>query len=381
MTFLPILMVAALAGQAAPAQPPPAEVQVGVYAYQADGGVPVRAYSTTLDSVVWVTESLCHTGVGRLPAGPPPAHAWTFSGTVISKTEDEAVIQLEWQRTLDQGQAVSGRGGSVQLRLHRGQPVPLDFAAPSSTQCGIASVGFEARYEPRLRPAGGPVGGGGGGVGGGAGSGVGGGGGSGVGGGVGSGVGGGVGGGVTTAERVASLEDELRALTRSGPTGSGGGGRTSVGPPARQDPGTIGGRADLLDVTLWLVRTSPGADEEVRQQSLRSTVDGAMFSFPPVTIGVTGGLATVQVNGSYSITNNRRQMAFSLNRLLAFRPTSPGPHQTTNQWSKGEGKTVIDMPGPDDVVEFALPSFGVGVGPGGPDKFSVRVRVRPAPAR
>ena len=88
MTFLPILMVAALAGQAAPAHPPPpAEVQVGVYAYQADGGIPVRAYSTTLDSVVWATESLCHTGVGRLPAGPPPAHAWTFSGTIISKTE------------------------------------------------------------------------------------------------------------------------------------------------------------------------------------------------------------------------------------------------------------------------------------------------------
>jgi hypothetical protein len=353
MTLLPLLMFSALAGQAAPGPPPPAEVQVGIYAYLADGGIPARAYSTTLNSVVWATESLCHTGVGRLPAGASPAHAWTFSGTLISKTEDEAVIQLEWQRTLDQGQAVSGRGGSVQLRLHRGQPVPLDFAAPSSTQCGIASVGFEARYEPRLRPGGGaPVGGGG--VGGGVGSGA--------GGGVGSGVGGGV-------------------VPRSGPTGSGGGGRTSVGPPARQDAGTIGGRADLLDVTLWLVRTSPGADEEVRQQSLRSTVDGAMFSFPPVTIGVTGGVATVQVNGFYSITNNRRQMAFSLNRLLAFRPTSPGPHRTTVQSSKGEGKTVIDMPGPDDVVEFALPSFGVGVGPGGPDKFSVRVRVRPAPAQ
>ena len=75
---------------------------------------------------------------------------------------------------------------------------------------------------------------------------------------------------------------------RSGPIGSGGG-KTSVGPPARQDAGTTRGRSDLLDVTLWLVRTSPGADEEVRQQSLRSTVDGATFSFPPVTIDVAGG--------------------------------------------------------------------------------------------
>ena len=343
MTFLPLVMVAALAGQVAPTQPPPpAEIQVGVYAYQADGGIPVRAYSTSLDSVVWATESLCHTGVGRLPAGPPPAHAWTFSGTIISKTENEAVIQLEWQRTLDQGQAVSGRGGSVQLRLQRGHPVPLDFAAPLSTQCGIASLGFEARYEPRLTPAWGAM------------------------------VrGGGAGGGAASA---------TGGSVRTGPASSGGG-RTGVGSPARQGTGTIRGRADLLDVTLWLVRTSLGADEEVRQQSLRSTVDGAMFAFPPVTIDVTGGQATVQVNGSYSIDLDRRKMTFSLNRLLAFRPSSPGPHQTTVQHTKGEAKTVIDMPGPDDIVEFTLPSSGVSVGPGGPDKFSVRVRIRPAPAQ
>jgi hypothetical protein len=315
-------MVAALAGQTAPAAPPPrAEVQVGVYAYQADGGIPVRAYSTSLDSVVWATESLCHTGVGRLPAGPPPAHAWTFSGTIISRTENEAVIQLEWRRTLDQGQAVSGRGGSVQLRLHRGQPVPLDFAAPSSTQCGIASVGFEARYEPR----------------------------------PGAGDGG------------------------TGPLGGGRAGAALVSKPP--EAASTRSRADLLDVTLWLVRTSPGADEEVRQQSLRSTVDGAVFAFPPVTIDVAGGQATVQVNGSYSVAVDRRKMTVSLNRVLAFRPSSPGPHRTAIQSTKGEAKTVIDMPGPDDVVEFALPSSGVSIGPGGPDRFSVRVRIRPAAAQ
>jgi hypothetical protein len=324
MTFLPVLIVAALAGHPAPAQPQPAaEVQVGLYVYQADGGIPTRAYSTTLNSVVWATESLCHTGVGRLPAGPY-AHAWTFSGTIISKTENEAVIQLEWQRTLDQGQPVSGRGRSVQLRLQRGQPVPLDFAAPSSTQCSVASVGFEARYEPRA---------------------------------------------------AASLRPP------SGGAPAGGAARTAnTSAPERPEAGSVRERADLLDVTLWLVHTSPGADEEVRQQSLRSTIDGATFAFPPVTIDVPGGQATVQVNGSYSIGNDRRQITFTLNRQLAFRPMSPGPHRTTVQLSKGEGKTVIDMPGPDDVVEFALPSTGVGVGPGGPDKFSVRVRVRRAPA-
>jgi hypothetical protein len=133
----------------------------------------------------------------------------------------------------------------------------------------------------------------------------------------------------------------------------------------------------MFDVNLWLVRTAPGLEEEVHHQALRSAPDGARFSFAPVTIDVADGQVSVQVNGSYGITENGRQLAFTTNRIVAFRPSAASPHRTTVSSSKGEGKTVIDMPGPDDVVEFGLPPFGIGVGPGAPDKFSIRVRIRP----
>jgi hypothetical protein len=222
----------------------------------------------------------------------------------------------------------------VQLTLRRDEPAVLDVVLPTTSVCGVARAAFEARFEPRAQP------------------------------GIPSKGGGGVG-GVGAGGRGAS--------------GAGGASTTGSGRvPGRDLPG-IGsrGRAGLLDVTLWLVRTAPGRDDEVKEQSLQSTAEGATFAFPPVTIDVTGGQVTMQVNGAYAVTGEGRQIAFTMNRSTQFQPTSPGAHKTSFARSSGEGKTVIDMPKPDEVVEFALPPFGVPVGPGGPDKFSIRVRVRP----
>jgi len=361
MLWLPLMTAVAMAAQATPAWAPAQPiVQVGIFAYQPDGTISARAYSTPpLDSVVWTSESLCQVGAGRMPGGSAPAHAWKFSGTIVSQTAEEAVVQLEWQRTLDHGQAVTGRGGSVQLTIRLGEPVPLDFVSPTSSACTVASLGFEARYEPRVLRFG--ARGAGGGIGGGVGSGVGGGVGGGVGVGVGGGAGGGVGGGVGA---VGS------ATVGSAPGSSGVG----AGP---RKPGGGQSRRDLVDVNLWLVHTAPGREEEVRAQSLRSTPEGAMFAFAPVTVDVEKGQVSVQVNGSFSITEDGKQLMFTTNRTVVFRPNGPGPFRTTGQLSKGDGKIVIDMPRPDDVVAFELPPFGIGVGPGGPDKFSVRFRIRP----
>ena len=346
MMFIPLLTLVAMSGQPVPQWAPDTPiVQVGVYAYQADGTISARAYGTPpLDSAVWTSESLCQTGAGRLLTGTPPAHAWKFSGSIISQTADEAVIQLEWQRTHDHGQSVSGRGGSVQLTLRRGEPAPLDFASPTASTCGVASVGFEARYEPRFRVPG---------VGSGSGGGVG----AGSGGGIGSGAG--AGGVAVSGSASSSTSTTVDGSSRSA---RAGGGR----------------RAEMFDVNLWLVHTAPGREEEVRHQAVRSTPEGARFAFAPLTIDVAGGQVSVQVNGSYSITENGRQLAFTTNRVVAFRPNAESTNRTTVASSKGEGKTVIDLPGPDDVVEFGLPSFGIGVGPGSPDKFAIRVRIRPA---
>jgi hypothetical protein len=344
MLFIPMMIVVAMSDQAARHTPPTDPVvQVGVYSYKSDGTIGARAFGTSpLDSVVWTSESLCQVGAGQLLAGTPPGHAWKFSRTIVSQTPDEAVIQLEWQRTHENGQPISGRGGSVQLTLRRGEPVPLDFASPTASTCGVTSVGFEARYEPQFGPPFARTGVVGGGIGAGAGSGSG-------SGGQGARVTG------TVTSNTLTMSDDRKSGAQAGPTD----------------------RSLMFEVNLWLVHTVPGREEEVRQQTLRSTPEGARFSFAPVTIGVPDGQVSVRVNGSYSITENG-QLAFTTNRVVAFTPTAASPHRTTVASSKGEGKTVIDMPGPDDVLEFGLPPFGIGVGPGGPDKFAIRVRIRPA---
>ena len=346
MGFLQLLTVVAMSSQASPQMPPIGPiVQVGVYTYKADGTIGARAFGTPpLDSVVWTSESLCQVGAGRM-AGTPPAHAWKFSGTLVSQTPDEAVIQLEWQRTYDHGQSTSGRGGSVQLTLRRGEPVPLDFASPTASTCGVTSVGFEARYESGVRlPAAGSGSGGG------------------IGGGAGRGSGGGSGGGGAVIESASSSSSSTSSTVEGSNRGARAGAR----------------RPEMFDVNLWLVRTAPGREEEVRHQALRSTPDGARFSFAPVTIDAADGQVSVQVNGSYSLTDDGRQLAFTTNRVVSFRPAASSPQRTTVSSSKGEGKMVIAMPAPEDVVEFELPPFGIGVGPGAPDKFSIRVRIRPA---
>src|SRR3954471_22791478 len=89
-------------------------VQIGVYSYRADGSLMGSAYDTppSLASTVYVSGSLCQMGGGSKPLPPSAAYAWRFKGTVLSTTPDEAVVQLEWQRVLDRGQAVAGPGTS-----------------------------------------------------------------------------------------------------------------------------------------------------------------------------------------------------------------------------------------------------------------------------
>jgi hypothetical protein len=229
----------------------------------------------------------------------------------------------------------------VQLTLRRGEPVPLDFASPTSRACGVVSVGFEARYESPFRlPSAG----------------------SGSGGGIGAGAGRGSGSGTGGSGSVTgTVTSHTMTIVDGRRLGTG-----------------VADRSVMFDANLWLVHTVPGREEEVRHQALRSAADGGRFSFAPVTIGVPDGQVSVRVAGSYSITEDGRQLAFTTNRVVAFTPTATSPHRTTVSSAKGEGKTVIDMPGPDDVVEFALPPFGIGVGPGAPDKFAIRVQIRPA---
>src|SRR4029453_5382601 len=89
--------------------PPPARdavVQVGGFSYQPDGARAGAAFDTdpNLRSMVYLGSSFCQLGAGDIPVPDYATHAWRFSGKVVSKTADEAVVQLTWQRVLDQGQ-------------------------------------------------------------------------------------------------------------------------------------------------------------------------------------------------------------------------------------------------------------------------------------
>ena len=361
MMLMALLLAApaALAGQM-PQQNQPV-VQVGVFSYRAAGIPSGSAFSTAepgtsplaaadgsgTTSTVFASASLCQLGAGYRDLPAMAAHAWRFTGKVISANADIAVVQVEWQRIMDQGAAVTGAPTTVQLTLRVGEREVLDSVTPESTgSCSVTSAVFEARYLPlnsggvnhRFAPvgaAGGAGARGGGGTGGGTGASVGAGSGSGSGGGIGSGH---------AAARAANAQLE-------------------------SDP-------DLLNVELWLVHSVPGGEEQTVYQTLRSAREGAMFAFAPRSIQTPQGAITVQVTGSFSTRSGPggARLIFATERRVSF-----GPVRGASTDEQGISRLTQPMPGPDDVLSFELPPLsGTNGRPAVPDQFAVRVRMRPA---
>jgi hypothetical protein len=350
MTLAALLLTApgALAGQTPRNQP---VVQVGVFAYRADGSASGSAFGTAESntSTVFASASFCQLGAGYRDLPAMAAHAWRFTAKVISANADIAVVQVEWQRIMDQGTAVTGAPTSVQLTLKAGDREVLDSVAPEGTgSCSVTNAVFEARYLAldigAVRPgaAGGAAGGG---VGRGAGTG----GGTGASVGAGSGSGSGRGGGVSGGRAVGH----------------------AVGRQASSDP-------DVLHVELWLVHSVPGGEEQTVYQALRSSREGAMFAFAPRSIQTAQGAITVQVTGSFSTRSGPggAHLIFATDRRVSF-----GPVRGASTDEQGTSRLTQPMPGPDDVLSFELPALtGTNGRPAVPDQFAVRVRIRPAGA-
>jgi hypothetical protein len=261
---------------------------------------------------------------------------------VISRSPEEAVVDVRWQRLLDQGRNVPGVENSVQLTLRAGDRVVLDTVLPQEA-CSGGSVVFEARYMPRrflairMGQAYGTARGGGGG----------------------------------------------RGIGVDGTSNEGGGGsRVSTGsgrmmvsgagpgsPAGRPSPGTR-----LMDVDLWLVHSAPPRDDKVVHQVLRAPQEGADFAFAPVSIETPRGVVTVQVRGSFSVTADRK-LIFVTNRRVIHTNQPPRDPAADTQ---GSGRTTNRMPSPDEVLSFEMPPVrGAHGDPALPDQFSVRVRIRP----
>lgn len=352
MTLHMLVSIASIVGHIAGAgeqgQTPEPVVQVGVYSYRADGSLSGAAYGSTpsLESTVYTSESLCQLGAGSRELPAMAAHAWRFSGKVLSSSPEEAVVQLDWQRVLDQGSAATTPGASVQLTLRAGDRVLLDSVLPRSTSsCSMASAGFEARYTSNralwasaaARGAGAAAG---------------------TGGGAAARGGGGVGNGGRVSVGAGA--------------GSGGGRVSTAGIGAGREAGAGAG---LLTVDLWLMHNAPARSQEVLHQVLRSSPEGALFAFAPVTIATPRGAVIVQVTGSFAVTSSvsgSPQLVFVTNRRATLAQASPGTRENV-----GSSRTTNPMPAPDEVVSFELPPLRMNGLPTVLDQFSVRVRITP----
>lgn len=346
-----VLLAQATAG--APSKPPGSPVvQVGIFAYGPDGQDNAAAYETNLSAegtTVYVAG--CGVGAGNRPAPDRATDAWRISGKVQTKTADEAVVQLDWQRIRTNGNPTTSPGGSVQLTLHPGDRVPLDSVSPEGiSPCSLRMLGFEARFGAGLGRwiAGGGARGGG----------------ISIGAGSAAAGGGGTGG----------------AIVRSG-AGVGAGGGSGAGSGRAVHMPKVGsaesGATRQFDVDLWLVRNVPGRNEEAVHQALKGVRGSAQFAFAPVSIETPRGSVNLQVTGLLRVTTDdlgAQQLVFITTRSVRF---GGGTRDTPLSTMSGSSTTANPMPGPDDVLSFEMPSIRVpNGGPAVPDQFAIRVRIR-----
>jgi hypothetical protein len=313
-----------------------------VFSYQPDGSRAGAAFDTdpNLRSMVYLGSSFCQLGAGDIPVPDYATHAWRFSGKVVSKTADEAVVQLTWQRVLDQGQPATTPEGTTQLTLHNGDRVPLDTVmSQSQLSCAVTNAVFEARYMPR------PF-------------------------------------GIFKNEAGAKKPVDVTGTTVS----FGAGGRATTGSVAVRDAnGTKVRTYDAarvpqpgrtFTIELWLVHSVPGKPDAVLHQSLPVTDDGAPFEFAPVTIDTGNGSGAVQVTGRVATPGGDKLMLIA-NRKVTFARAPQMPRDGAVD-SQGSSRIVRELPAPSDVLSFEMPPIRGGTG-GSPiaDQFAVRVRVTP----
>jgi hypothetical protein len=346
----------AAAGQAQAETP---ILQVGLFGYRPDGSGSASAYDTepSLASLTYLNANGCQVGAGNQE---PPAHAtdaWRFSGKVLSRTREEVVLQLEWQRVLADGTPAASPGASQQLTLRNGDRVLLDSVIPADTRCWT-SVGFEVRFNANSREA------------------------------------------VAAAAAMIRSQKGARGggvgVSAGAPSGSGSGrtnqehagsgGAASVSGHARHPvSGSGGGRHEWVsarpnfDVSLWLVRSVAGKPDEVWHQTLLTGHNETAFAFAPVSVETARGAVVLQVTGSVAVSNSAAgpQLQFETKRRATFPVTGNAPRDG-GQDAQGGSRTTIPLPGPEEVLSFQLPPLPARSDrPAVPDQLSVRVRITP----
>ena len=303
-------------------------VQIGVFSYRADGSNSGAAYDTepSLESRVYASAKLCQLGAGSRNAPAWAMHAWRFSGRVLSKTRDQAVVELTWQRTLDSGNDVPLPESVTQLTVRAGDRAAVDTVhGPPEGSCAT-NVAFEVRYMPRLSDVVRPFGAG--------------------------------------DARAGSHARGTDGASAAGASVGGSGAGVSSVQAAR--------RATRMVADLWLVHSAPDREDEVIHQTVRAPQEGADFGFAPITIDTPRGKLIVSVGGSFGVADG--QLTFITNRTVQYQFDAARDGASADV--RGSGRTVNAMPGPDEVLSFEMPP--IPGSPGGaplPNQLSVRVRL------
>ena len=347
MSAYPLLLALALGQNPAPARDRAAlSVQVGLFAYRADGST---IASATTGGVLGPFEgnvfanSPC--AVGSSSKEPPPGarNAWRISGQVIDLSSDSAIVQVDWQRSKQSGEATARPTGSDRLTLQNGTPVILDSVwADATASCDVVRITLEARLAPR--PAG-------------------------RGGGVGFGLrpGSGASGGARAGSGSGS---------GSGAGSGSGGGALIDGPNA----GRVNADA-VYDVELWLVHQPGTGDERVVQAKPRFKGSWFQFTLSPLRIDTPRGVLSVEVSGALSVatgTAGEKELTFSTRRSVVLAQAGGNGDQVGKPEVSGSRETRMPMPSPTDVLSFEMPPLEIpGGGPALPDRVSLRVRIRP----
>lgn len=135
------------------------KVVVATPVYQPDGNVSVETatLSAGAPNVVHMygRRSLCDTATTGAPEPADAGFGWRVTSHVVSATASELVVSIDWQRLWDRGQRLAnGPSGTVQLKLHPGDRIPLDHIPnPLATDaCRAVGMGLEVKLARTASP-------------------------------------------------------------------------------------------------------------------------------------------------------------------------------------------------------------------------------------
>jgi hypothetical protein len=342
-TILALMTLATVAPASAQTPENPNFVRIGVFMQQPDGtlggfaGYGSGSDGLAFSTLIWFANGRCSFGAEDLEESPPvppesATDAWAIRGQVTNLAAEHASVQLEWRRLRTAGAPVDGAWASRPLTLPVNQLVAIESLGQASDERCPASVTFGARFAPRFDPSRQQAAAA-----------------AGTGGGIGSGGGRG--------------------------TGTGSGGAVRVGTKPTVPPYTA---------ELWLVHSVPGKPDTVLPLKVPVIGGSAAFSFTPVRFAATGGTFAVTVSGRLRVlqTNDPQVRTYTLaaDRAATFTPSNRPSRDPVEPGLEGRASSSGVLPKPDDVVAFEMPPLKVAGAPSVPDRFAIRLRLRPMTA-